>query len=198
MINIAIFSWENVYWLSQLLLVAFAGIALISGRVVNNRQSTDLLTLRRELADAKTKQAEAEKSLLELQTFVTEGRVIDSEAASDVPKQSNFKGSIELLYAENSEDAYNISLALRAIFTQNGWSVSEPKPATGRRPVAGISVESTAPPRNTRDILRNPPRNSFETMYKAFAGLKTQRVLWDSNPRLSADAFVIVVGSKFW
>ena len=44
--NIAFFTWENVYWLSQLLLVLFAGIALVSGRIVNNRQAVEIETLR--------------------------------------------------------------------------------------------------------------------------------------------------------
>lgn len=48
-------SWETVYWLSQLLLVLFAGVALVSGAVVNKRQSRQLLTLEATLEEQRHK-----------------------------------------------------------------------------------------------------------------------------------------------
>lgn len=70
-------SWDTVYSWSQFLVVLFAGVALVSGLIVNKRQAKQLLTLETsaddskaaqqrveiELADAKTKQAETELAL---------------------------------------------------------------------------------------------------------------------------------------
>jgi len=96
--NAALLTWENVYWLSQLLLVAFAGLALVSGRIVNNRQAAQSLTLQTELATARRKQAEAEKSLLELQQPVREPRTIDEQRAHEILDWGE-KGSVEIFFS---------------------------------------------------------------------------------------------------
>jgi len=96
--NTALLTWENVYWLSQLLLVAFAGLALVSGRIVNNRQAAQSLTLQTELATARRKQAEAEKSLLELQQPVREPRTIDEQRAHEILDWGE-KGSVEIFFS---------------------------------------------------------------------------------------------------
>jgi hypothetical protein len=102
-------SWETVYWVSQLLLVVFAGVALISGAVVNKRQSKQLLAL---------------ETTLEEQRQRTEGLQNDNiKAQSDLEKERSSRIEMEK------------SLAIRevALFSVRGVSNVE-----GLKPFAGV------------------------------------------------------------
>jgi hypothetical protein len=120
--NIAFFTWESVYWLSQLLLVAFAGLALVSGRIVNNRQATQLVTLETQLATAKRTQAEAEKSLLELQQLIREPRKIDEKRANEILDWSSV-GSVEIIFLSAGNEPGKLAHSLANILSAHGWTI---------------------------------------------------------------------------
>lgn len=61
-INMFALNWESLNWLSQLVLVIFAGIALITGTVVNKRQAKELLELKTKLLETGEKASKAQES----------------------------------------------------------------------------------------------------------------------------------------
>ncbi len=65
--NIASFwSWDNVNWVSQVLLVILAGIALVSGTIVNRRQSREIAATNERAAKLEKDAAEARLELAKL------------------------------------------------------------------------------------------------------------------------------------
>jgi hypothetical protein len=64
------------------LLVAFAGLALVSRRIVNNRQASELLTLQTELATAK-KNKPRPKDRYSNSIDLSESRAIDEARANE-------------------------------------------------------------------------------------------------------------------
>jgi hypothetical protein len=58
-------SWDNVYSWSQFLAVFFAGIALVSGFIVNKRQARVILELSKDVNESKTELAKAQTTASE-------------------------------------------------------------------------------------------------------------------------------------
>jgi hypothetical protein len=130
-------SWDTVYWVSQLLLVILAGVALISGAVVNKRQSRQLLTLQTDLEEERhkteeqrEKTAKAERSLYELRKMVLEPRQITPEArakAIDI-LQKGVKGNATISIGEiNSVEARFFAHDLDDLLKSGGWQIKETK-----------------------------------------------------------------------
>jgi hypothetical protein len=141
--NIAFFTWENVYWLSQLLLVAFAGLALISGRIVNNRQAAQLLTLQTELATAQGKQAEAEKSLLELRQKLAP-RLLKGESQDAVVKATEpfAPQQFDILWYSDDPESHNLANDIYAAFQRAKWVLDRPSGSwLGFSVVLGVIIE---------------------------------------------------------
>lgn len=147
---------DILYAVSQAVAVFFGVVALLSGMVVNKRQATQLLMLQSSaddskteqervgilLAEAKTKQAQAEKELLALQSLIQSQRHVDSMAMSAV-LQAGPKGSAKVLYVDGNEEAYGLAMNLHHLLASNGWKVSALEPAIGRQPpITGIHVEA--------------------------------------------------------
>ena len=134
-------NWETLYWGSQLLLVVLAGVALISGAVVNKRQSKQLLTLETKLDEQRQKTdeqreraAESETKLLALQNLINERRRIDEPLANEI-LAAGAKGTAKIAFAGNSEEAGKLALDLANLLIAHGWIVEE-----------GISPTMTVPP----------------------------------------------------
>jgi hypothetical protein len=137
--NIALLTWENVYWLSQLLLVAFAGLALVSGRIVNNRQAAQSLTLQTELATARRKQAEAERSLLELQQLVREPRTIDEQRAHEILDWGE-KASVEIFFSMIGDEPSKFAEKLGQTLDSHGWRILSAQPVIPGTRKTGILI----------------------------------------------------------
>jgi len=72
-------SWEIVYSWSQIFVVVFAGLALVSGLVVNKRQAKQLVELETKLEQQREVTAKAEVRLEEIRQK-QEPRTLDIEA----------------------------------------------------------------------------------------------------------------------
>jgi hypothetical protein len=118
-------SWETLYWVSQLLLVVLAGIALISGAVVNKRQSKQLLTLETNLEEQREKTAKAETSLLELRKQTLEPRRISDEARkkAEAILRTFAKGKAVVSFTEsNSLEPRLFASELVELLQSCGWT----------------------------------------------------------------------------
>src|SRR5438876_9101730 len=138
--NIALFTWDNVSWLSQLLLVIFAGVALVSGTVVNKRQARQLIQLETKLEEQREKTALAEKSLLELQKLIREGRAIDTKLATEILEHGP-KGEAEIMVSSNNEEVNNFAVSIAELLRRNGWKVPDGPPLLIAEPTLGVSIE---------------------------------------------------------
>jgi hypothetical protein len=189
--NITFFTWENVYWLSQLLLVAFAGVALISGRIVNNRQAAQSLTLQTELATAKGKQADAERSLLELQKLIGEPRTIDEQRANEI-LDWGAKGAVDILAVTNDE-AHKFATSLANVLWAHGWTIIGVNAVVAAGGIApGVHV--TAP-----DDTSEPAKTFRELITGAVRGNPAVDVVVDAqlSKQLPEGSIRVVVGQKF-
>jgi hypothetical protein len=72
--------WDGIYWLSQLLLVLSAGIALVSGRIVNNRQTKQTLELQARLSEADAKASQAKESAAKTESESSHLRIVVAQA----------------------------------------------------------------------------------------------------------------------
>jgi hypothetical protein len=120
-------SWETLYWISQLLLVVFAGVALVSGAVVNKRQSKQLLTLERTLEEQREKTAKSEIRLEELRKR-QERRIADWSRFEEALKGKP-KSEVEVLCQPNDDEAYQFADILCVSLLSSGWkSMVSPAP----------------------------------------------------------------------
>jgi hypothetical protein len=67
-------NWDNVYSWAQFLTVFFAGVALVSGLIVNKRQARTISTLQEAAALQQGKNLELEKGNIEAQKALEEER----------------------------------------------------------------------------------------------------------------------------
>jgi hypothetical protein len=207
-------SWETVYWVSQLLLVVFAGVALISGAVVNKRQSKQLLTLetnldeqRQKTEEQREKTAKAELSLLELQKLLSEPRAIDLDRANEI-LGSGAKGFVELTIAANSHEVNELSVEVRKALTSRGWVItSEILSIYGDEPGSkpGIRVEggdetwweaAKAEGRSEIENMPEPQRTLFLFFTKAVKS-NPAGVVVANNGALAKDTFKVWIGPKY-
>ena len=96
---------------------------------------------KKDVSDAKTKQAKAEKSLLELQQQINEPRVLDTAIANKI-LDSGGKGSVQFGFVATSDEAGKLADELAKIFTDHGWTVdSAVNPMIGSPPPPpGVSI----------------------------------------------------------
>jgi hypothetical protein len=64
----------------------------------NKRQAKELLKLQTELSQARTKQAQAERSLLELKELIREPRTVDEQRAHEILDWGE-KGSVDIFFS---------------------------------------------------------------------------------------------------
>ncbi|HEX7517718.1 MAG TPA: hypothetical protein VF345_10590 [Chthoniobacterales bacterium] len=78
--NIAVFGWDGINWVSQLALVIFAGIALISGTIINKRQAKELIRLNTTLSETTERASKAQESAANATIESDKLKVIVAEA----------------------------------------------------------------------------------------------------------------------
>jgi hypothetical protein len=115
-------SWDTVYSWSQIFVVAFAGLALVSGLVVNKRQSKQMLELETDLSKQREKTAVAEKSLLELQQLVKEPRTVDQKRADEILDWGE-KGSVTISFNMLGDEPVNLAKQLAEVLHAHGWRI---------------------------------------------------------------------------
>src|SRR5207248_3445819 len=116
------------YWLSQaasLVLLFFTVVsgatALITGKMLNERQSKQVLKLETELSKQREKTALAEKSVLELQEKLKPRHLPEREKfVSFLSEQKS--GPLEIQYSANDVESRLFALEIEAALKDAGWS----------------------------------------------------------------------------
>jgi hypothetical protein len=121
-------SWDTVYSWSQVVAVCFAGIALVSGLVVNKRQAKQLVQLELDLQTQREKTALAEKATLELEGLIKEPRRIDRKHADEILDWGE-KGPVSIFFSMIGDEPGNLAKQLAEILDTHGWKIQEVTPA---------------------------------------------------------------------
>lgn len=167
-------SWDTVYSWSQFLVVLFAGVALVSGLIVNKRQAKQLLTLETsaddskaaqqrveiELADAKTKQAETELALEKVRAGLGQRMIIGDKAdAFQNALTGKPKATVEIWFEPKDGEAFFFAQMIFVNLRSAGWE--------------GTSVPTPIPelPSN------NPSDASLPLAMRATGGMKSSLCL---------------------
>lgn len=138
----SIFDWAAVI-LVALTVITGAG-ALITGKILSDRQSAqirqfdaDLTAAKIDLAKQQERAAKAEGALRNLQLQVGWRSVNASTFLRVLDGQP--RGKVEILYLRNDPECFDVSIQLRQLLTQAGWKVerwdSIPE-ADGGEPIA--------------------------------------------------------------
>lgn len=138
---------ESLYWISQVLsfvllagTVVLGGVALFTGKILNDRQSKDLLSLSTKLEEQREKTAKAEESLEQFKRRTTLPRHITDESLSILRRGP--KGKVQILYLDNNQEAYLLATRIRIAFEMTGWAFDMPKPTTvDRTSLLGVKLE---------------------------------------------------------
>src|SRR5262249_34212079 len=115
-------------------------LALIAGRIVNNRQAGEIaglnekteglrqsnLSLQKDVADARTRQAEAETKLEEVRKR-QERRTFDVNKFEEELKGKP-KSDLEIFCEPHDTEAYSLASILSLILGTAGWPVVAPVP----------------------------------------------------------------------
>lgn len=196
-------SWETVYWVSQLLLVVFAGVALVSGAVVNKRQSKQLLTLETSLEEQREKTAKAEADTLELRKTILGPRHFTPEAwekAKGILRNAP-KGAVAISYMDDNMDSMTVAAMVSTLATESGWKVvsseaiSRPNFAVNSGTLIVFSTEGWTPTNENPEKLPEPA----DALYRALlAGSpETGKIVWIGEAsRKPGDPILVVIGPK--
>jgi hypothetical protein len=151
-----------------------------------------------ELAEARTKQAEAERSLLELQQLLKEPRTIDIERAKKI-LGSGSKGSVTIFRVPNNQDAENLAKQIEALLTEYGWKVGSILEAiAGGYSQPGIKLEIGVMGANTDgtpESLPEPANTLYRFLHESVK--LNPSVLVEAYPNVSQDKLQISVGPKY-
>jgi hypothetical protein len=109
--DILALNWDGINWVSQLFLVIFAGMTLISGTVVNRRQARELLELQTKLAQTTETSSKAQESAAQAEIESAKLKILVSEA-----EQKRAQAERELLQFQEHLAARTISPEQRARF----------------------------------------------------------------------------------
>jgi hypothetical protein len=128
--------------------VFFAGVALVSGLVVNKRQSKQMLELETSLSKQREKTALAEKATLDLQRLISEPRTFDRQKANEILDWGG-RGSVKIWYSMIGDEPSKLASQLWELLDTHGWkvlSVKEAIPIAGR---PGIVIRGYADNKET-------------------------------------------------
>jgi hypothetical protein len=143
--SIPLESWHTILQWSAAILVGITflvGIATVwVGDRVNRRQTERIAGLEKATAEAKQKQAEAERENAEAQLEL-KNRLLRSELPRSVFAipligflKELPKGTLEILYAPNDEEAYQLAWTISSsLGGEGGWNVALPKPISADDP----------------------------------------------------------------
>jgi hypothetical protein len=190
-----------VNWITQVLLVVFAGIALVTGNVVNKHQSKQLIELETKLEKQREETAVAVRAALNTEKLVKEPRIFDRDRAKAM-LDSGPKGSASFLYAAGNQDAEFLAYDLAGFMSSHGWRCTLPQ--IGNIPEPGVMIQLTRngwntknndPNANINDEIPEPARSLRNCFLKTIEGNPVVRV--GMLPSLSDDEVRILVGPKY-
>lgn len=125
----AVFTLDGIYLWSQIAVVVFGLAALITGKLVNDReteknerQATALLTLSTKLEEQREKTALAERATLELGRLIKEPRTIDRKRGDEILDWGK-KGSVDISYVAIGDEPSNLAKQLAEILFAHGWTI---------------------------------------------------------------------------
>jgi hypothetical protein len=133
------FEWSSVA-LVALTVVAGAG-ALITARIVNDRQTEKIRNLDIDVANARTKQAEAERSLLDLQRLIREPRTIDEQRANEILDWGE-KGAVKIWYSMIGDEPSHLAKRLAKTLSSHGWQILSVEPVIPGVRKTGILIQA--------------------------------------------------------
>ena len=184
-------SWDTVYSWSQFLVVFFAGVALVSGLVVNKRQAKQLLMLETALEEQRGKN-------LELQKLITEQRVpADVERARSILLKGP-KGTVSIVHVD-SREAQIFALMIYGLLEGTGWNVATPRAKSPSSlddfSVVGVELKFGEWPTDAdgKPIFAGPGKSLLEALT---VGLPPPFRPMPANLSRK-DELVIVVGAKY-
>lgn len=131
-------SWDFVYTWSQVLAVLFAGVALVSGFIVNKRSSMKIAGLDNSTAHLQKSNLEAQSELekekkkrLEMEKSLAP-RSIEQGRAAQALKE--FAGLDVMLSSINDDEAQNTAGRIRFLLQMAEWNLVADKPPAEDRP----------------------------------------------------------------
>jgi len=199
-----ILSWtvNDWYWACQVIsLVLLAGTvilgagALLAGRVLNNRQAAQILGLQTGLTVAKTKQREAERTLLEIQERFAPRRITDeqlktlADALSNARKRKIIVG-VSPVDPEAFAFASRIDGALRVAGYDTGEAMESIVRFEGPAPTVGIKMAVPG-----EGEFRESALSDATSIRSALAEIGIDAQI-EVRPNASDDFVRIEVGSK--
>jgi len=151
-----------------------------------------------ELATAKTRQAEAERSLLELQQLLKEPRSIDRDRAKEILEHGS-KASVDIVRVPHNQDAENLANQLGSLLTEHGWKVlSIQQTVAGGYSQPGITLEVGVEGVDTNrspESLPEPANTLYRFLHEAVKLNPSVRVI--AYPKVSQEKLLISVGPKY-
>src|SRR5439155_13863798 len=192
-------SWENVYSWSQILVVFFASVALVSGLIVNKRQSRQLLELETNLSKQREKTAIAEKATLELERLIKEPRTLDRKHGDQILDRGE-KGSVGIFFSMLGDEPRNLAGQLAEILNAHGWQIQEVTPAIvpGERP--GIVIRVYGDTKETIVATNwshapEPAKTLHRLLVEALAGNQMVETRVSSDRK--KDTVEVTIGGKY-
>ena len=203
----SLFSWafsvEGVLRVCEITAIVAGALAVaaligkdLAGRAVADRKAREMQVLQKDVADARTKQAEAETRLLELQQFVTKPRGVNTDNAFEVLRAAP-KGTVFIRYVENNEDALDFSMYLFMVVRSVGWKTERPASGTKRVPSTGITLEYRSEADAHTTFTEADLSPSGKALYKALqGGRRVGEIRLQPREDLPVDTFFVIVGPK--
>ncbi|HZT60503.1 MAG TPA: hypothetical protein VFA21_18005 [Pyrinomonadaceae bacterium] len=146
-------SWslDSWYFILQVSSAAILGLTIAVGYFINKRQSAKILVLDKDIADARTKQANAERALLELQRAVSPRRWVNQVASAQELKR--FAGVTVIVEYFDRDDCPEITGLLTGTLSLAGWKVDGPHPSQdGYLTADGIEIQHSIGPTANDDV----------------------------------------------
>jgi hypothetical protein len=138
-------SWHSFFEWSSVVLVALTVLAgagaLITARIVNDRQTERIRNLDINVANARTKQADAERSLLELQELIKQPRTIDQQRAHEI-LDSGEKGLVKISYSMIGDEPMTLAKQLAETLLAHGWQIVSVEPVIPVARKTGILIQA--------------------------------------------------------
>ena len=131
-------SIDDWYTIFQVISALALGVTIALGFVINKRQSRQVIALETQLAEAREKQAVAERELLELKERIKPRHIDRStflEALTGQPK-----APVEVLYLRDDPETLEFAQEIDNLLKAAGWTV------TAREPIPVLSPTSPAIP----------------------------------------------------
>lgn len=193
------FTWENVNWFSQFVLVVFAGVALVTGTVINKRQNREVLELRTKLSQQEEKTERAKQDTLGIERLIKAPRKVINAKADEILDWGD-KGSVYISWITTSDEAGVIAEEAANVLDRHGWTVTlgSPSLVAGGLP-AGITMSMHGESEQKLSVMPDTAPGSAKVLYeflsKAIEGNISVEIR--TSPQLDESRLTFTVGPKY-